>query len=125
MCFLHTLAVKSNKIVICYLGNLSNMCSNPHRSCPLFHQYYPLLGHECSEQGYDTNNLLVICIYNFFIYCFYNHISVRFLGEGPHNYLKEESELALCGEKAVLTFDMWQVLRLHKLFYKDGSCRHS
>jgi hypothetical protein len=46
MSFLPTLALNSpNEMFIWYLGNLSNICTNPSHQ-----QFYPLLGHERSTQ---------------------------------------------------------------------------
>jgi hypothetical protein len=33
----------------------------PHRDCLFFHQFYPLLEHEYSEQWYETKEPLVLC----------------------------------------------------------------
>jgi hypothetical protein len=56
------LTLKSNnRIFILYLGNLLTHVPVPRRSCPSQHQCYPLLGHERSEQWYDTSDLLVLC----------------------------------------------------------------
>jgi hypothetical protein len=51
MSSLPTLAFKSpNKIFMWYLGNLSIYVPIPQRSYLSHHQFYPLLGHEHSEQ---------------------------------------------------------------------------
>jgi hypothetical protein len=34
--------------------------SVPHKCCPSHHLFYPLLGHEHSEQRYDTSDLLML-----------------------------------------------------------------
>jgi hypothetical protein len=47
---LPTLALKSNKIFVWYLGNLSNTCSVLRIIYPPHYQFYPLLGHGHSEQ---------------------------------------------------------------------------
>jgi hypothetical protein len=49
-----------HKMFIWYVRNLSNTHSSCHRNCLSHHQFYPLLGHDCSEQWYDTSNLSVL-----------------------------------------------------------------
>jgi hypothetical protein len=54
---LPTLELNSpNKIC---MWNLASVLKNrvPHRSCPSHHQFYPLLGHECSEKLHMYDNL--------------------------------------------------------------------
>jgi hypothetical protein len=52
--YISTLALKHpNKIVL---------RSVPHRSCLSHHTFYPLLGHERSEQLYDPSDLLVLYV---------------------------------------------------------------
>jgi hypothetical protein len=63
MSSLPTLALKSpNKISYGTSGIYQKPVLVPHRTCPLYHQFYLQLGHGHSEQGYYTSDLLVSCM---------------------------------------------------------------
>jgi hypothetical protein len=56
---LPTLALKFNNFFIIFREFIVHVLF-PHRSCSSYNQFYPLLGHEHSEQCYHTSKLSVL-----------------------------------------------------------------